>query len=236
MAKGIIVRKGTGGGKLFAAIAVTYPEGSTCVCEKGSKTLSANGNGRQWIFSIPEEGEWTVTSTDKADPKKTKSQPVNITDEGQTESVELSYATHLFKSGEGAKVEFLTYNDRDGTASITVGTDAITANASSSVGGFRTALRTKDKIDFTNYTALKMKCTPSAVYTNSYSSDWENSIGVTATAFTGSESTISWSARHKITASSTEKIITVDISSIKTSLYFALHFCGRMTATEIWLE
>lgn len=236
MSKGSIARKGTGGGKLFAAIAVTYPQGSECICSKGSKTLVSNSDSGKWIFAIPKAGEWRVTATDLTDPTKTKSQTVTITAEGQTENVELSYAVYLFKSGEGAKVDFLTYNDRDGTASITVGTDAITANASSSVGGFRTALRSKETIDFTNYTALKMKCTPSAVYTNSYSSDWENSIGVTATAFTGSESTISWAARTKIAASLTEIIFTVDISTITTSLYFALHFCGRMTATEIWLE
>lgn len=237
MGKGNFVRRGTGGGKLFAAIAVTYPQGSECICSKGSKTLVSNSDSGKWIFAIPEAGEWTVTSTDLTDPTKTKSQTVNITVEGQTESVELSYAVYLFKSGEGAKVDFLTYNDRDGTASITVGTETITVNASSSTGGFRTALRTKETIDFTKYTALKMKCTPTAVYTNSYSSDWENSFGVTSTAFTSSEpSTISWAARTKIAASLTEIIFTVDISSITTSLYFALHFGGKMTATEIWLE
>ena len=223
-----------GAGDAFAVIGVTYPEGSICTCSNGVETLELDDTIGYGFFLIPEAGEWTVTATDGTN---SKSQSVSITTEGQWESVELSYAVYLFKSGEGAKVDFLTYNDKDGTASITVGTETITVNASSSTGGFRTALRTKETIDFKKYTALKMKCTPTAVYTNSYSSGWENSFGVTSTAFTSSEpSTISWAARTKIAASLTEIIFTVDISSITTSLYFALHFCGKMTATEIWLE
>lgn len=144
---------------------------------------------------------------------------------------------YLFKSGEGAKVSLLTYNDRDGTAFVTVGTNSINITANSSAGGFRTALRSSSKIDLSKYSALKMKCTPTAVYTNSFTQAFENSFGVTATAFTSSEpSSISWSSRVKITGASAERTITVDISSITTSLYVALHFCGRMTVSDIWLE
>lgn len=231
----------------FAAyINVTYPANSNCTITNAGGVVVATDNNptasaKTFIATVGVEGVYTVTAS-AIDGSKEKEVNVSIDVDGQTKNVALSYAMYLFKSGEGAKIDFLTYNDRDGTAKITVGTDEITVYAQSSVSGFRTALRSKNTIDFAQYTALKMKCTPTAVYTNIYSSDWENSVGVTATAFTNSESTISWAARSKITASSTEKTIVVDISAVGTSstttslYYFGLQFGGRMTITEIWLE
>lgn len=93
------MQKGGGGVKLFAAIDATYPIGSNCICTNGTKTLIAKGNGGHWIFSIPEDGEWTLTATDKTDPSKTKSQSVSITTEGQWESVELKYRTYIYEQG-----------------------------------------------------------------------------------------------------------------------------------------
>jgi hypothetical protein len=105
--KGAIMLSGGGSGKLFAAIGVTYPVGSTLTCTKGSKTLRAKGDSGQWIFSIPEDGEWTLTATDKTDPSKTKSQKVNITSEGQFETISLTFELVLFDSG--SKVEWSSY-------------------------------------------------------------------------------------------------------------------------------
>lgn len=87
----------SGGTKLFAAIGVTYPEGSTCTCTNGTKTLKAKNTSGQWVFAIPEAGTWTVTA---ADGTNTKSQSVSITKEGQFESVNLA-TYYLFKSGVG---------------------------------------------------------------------------------------------------------------------------------------
>lgn len=143
--------------------------------------------------------------------------------------------TYIFKSGEGAKVEYLAYKNDNST--ITVGTDSIKTDTSSSEGGYYTLFRTKEKIDLSKHTTLYMKCTPSALYTNDYYKDWFNSVGFTSTAVTTSEpSSNIWTARTKITASSTEKIITVDVTSITTSLYFAFQCTGNMTVTDIWLE
>ena len=63
------------GSKLFAAIGVTYPAGSTLTCTNGTKTLTAKNTSGQWVFAIPEAGTWTVTATQGPN---TKSQSVSI--------------------------------------------------------------------------------------------------------------------------------------------------------------
>lgn len=85
-----------GSAKLFAAIGVTYPEGSICTCTKGDKVLTAKNTSGKWVFAIPETGEWTVKATlgdNSAEVKK------NITAEKQFEEVELGYSLELIKNG-----------------------------------------------------------------------------------------------------------------------------------------
>ncbi len=86
---------GGGSGKLFAVIAVTYPEGSVCTCTNGAKTLTARDTSGKALFNVP-PGTWTVTATDGS---KTKSVTVSITAEGQSESVTLTYELVLFDNG-----------------------------------------------------------------------------------------------------------------------------------------
>lgn len=109
-----------GSGKLFAAIGVTYPAGSTVTCTNGTKTLTAKTTSGQWVFAIPEPKTlpetWTVTATDKADSTKTKSQSVSITKEGQFESVELSYALVIIENG--TPVQGYAWNTPDAQAPV----------------------------------------------------------------------------------------------------------------------
>lgn len=137
-----------GGTKLFAAIGVTYPEGSTCTCTNGTKTLKAKNTNGQWVFAIPEKGEWTVSCTDGTD---TDSQSVSITAEGQSVKLELSYALFLYKSGKGALVDFDTF--KEGNASVSVTADKITTGFTSS-GGYQIACITKNKLDLTGFNLL----------------------------------------------------------------------------------
>lgn len=88
---------GGGAGKLFAAIQVTYPEGSFCTCSDGVKTLTAKTTSGLWLFSIPYAGTWTVASTNGSE---TKSETVEIITEGQSVSVELSYTYWLYNKGD----------------------------------------------------------------------------------------------------------------------------------------
>ena len=83
-------------GKLFAVIAVTYPEGSVCTCSNGTKTLKARDTSGKALFNVT-VGEWTVSCTDGTD---TASKAVGITYEGQVESVSLSYLLWLYNKGD----------------------------------------------------------------------------------------------------------------------------------------
>lgn len=86
---------GGGGGKLFAIIAVTYPAGSVCTCSNGTKTLKARDTSGKALFNVS-TGTWTVTATDG---NETKDATVDITTEGQLESVTLSYRYYFVKDG-----------------------------------------------------------------------------------------------------------------------------------------
>ena len=88
MSKCFIEGMGGGGTKLFAAIGVTYPAGSTLTCTNGTKTLTAKTTSGQWVFAIPSAGIWTVTAILGTE---TASETVVITTEGQFKSVELMY-------------------------------------------------------------------------------------------------------------------------------------------------
>ena len=77
-----------------ATINITYPAGSTCTCSDGTTTLSAPDTSGTWACIVPNAGTWTVTSTSGTE---TDSKAVTITTDGQSTSVELSYALFLFK-------------------------------------------------------------------------------------------------------------------------------------------
>ena len=83
----------SGGTEIFAAIGVKYTPGKICQCYKDSKVLQAKNTSGQWVFAIPEEGEWTVDV-------EGKTQKINIETEGQFVTVNLA-TFYLFKEGEG---------------------------------------------------------------------------------------------------------------------------------------
>ena len=99
MQEAIVTKSAGGVAEPFAFIAVTYPEGSVCTCTDGVETLTAKNTDGTYVFCVPHEGEWTVTSTDSEDSTKTKSQSVEITEEGQFESVVITYNLYIITTG-----------------------------------------------------------------------------------------------------------------------------------------
>jgi len=94
-----------GGGKCFAFIVTTYPSGSTCTCTSssatGSKVLKTKGTGGSWVFKVPFADTWTVAITD-ASHTTPVTKNVDISTEGQSESVSLSYFPSNF-----TRIEYL---------------------------------------------------------------------------------------------------------------------------------
>lgn len=85
------------GARLRSVIAVTYPVGSVCTCSNGTKTMKAKDTSGKALFNVP-TGTWTVTATDGSG--NTRSQSVEITSDGQSESVTLTYELVLFNVGD----------------------------------------------------------------------------------------------------------------------------------------
>lgn len=151
-----------GGAKLFAAISVTYPEGSILTCTKAdnSKTFTAEDTNGQWVFTIPEIGTWIVTATQGTN---TKSESVSITTEGQFESVELKYELALFNKGvvdsaignlvgSGASADY-------GGASYNIGEETIRLYAESGYGSSHALVGLENSIDVTEFNTLKFNVT-----------------------------------------------------------------------------
>lgn len=93
------------GARLFAVIAVTYPEGSTCGITTDpsgfSDVIYAKDTSGYWLFTVPYAGNWYVASYtgDISNPDKITYKVVGITEEGQSESVTLSYYLAVLENG-----------------------------------------------------------------------------------------------------------------------------------------
>ena len=144
---------GGGGERLFSIIAVTYPEGSICTCSNGTKTLKAKDTSGKVLFNV-NIGEWTVTATDG---NKTKDATVDITTEGQSESVVLNYTLMLYNYGdqcESATGGWKTVGNQPG--SIVFNSDHIYwSHAEGS--NVDSAVVTNNLIDFSSYTKLRFE-------------------------------------------------------------------------------
>lgn len=224
----MVGKSNVAGTKLFAAIGVTYPAGSTLTCTNGTSTLKAKTTTGQWVFAIPKAGTWTVTATDGTN---SKSQSVSITSAGQFESVKLSFQLILFDGGDNAAVTGTWDADGHGspTAAVgtTVGLDINTSGEAYQVKPFIVA--TKNTIDMSGYTKL---C---ATITNLSATEGEVRV----------VSEIDSAAAAKASVDAKLGTVEVDISSLnsgKVGLWITItanaygQFQGSVYASKIWLE
>lgn len=140
------------------AIAVTYPEGSTCTCSDGNTTLTAPDTSGAYTFTVGNTGTWTVTCTNGTD---TASEAVSITADGQTKTVTLAYTT-IYNAGTwGSLADGLTkyaarpnaYGDAD-TSATTITYNASNISVVNTGGGTMVALN--KEVDLTNYNTIKI--------------------------------------------------------------------------------
>ena len=140
---------------LFAAtINITYPAGSTCTCSDGTTTLSAPDTSGTWACIVPNAGTWTATSTSGTE---TDSKAVTITTDGQSTSVELSYALFLFKPNAPSDIIAGEW-EIPGNGTVTAEAE-LTVNSKNAYGDYKTwSARTKGQIDLTEYSTLQATC------------------------------------------------------------------------------
>lgn len=202
-----------------ATINITYPAGSTCTCSDGTTTLSAPDTSGTWACIVPNAGTWTVTSTSGTE---TDSKDVTITTDGQSTSVELSYALFLFKPNAPSDI---IAGEWEMPANSTVTAEAeLTVKSVNNFNGGRTiSARTKGQIDMTEYSTLQATCK---------ASDGSNTK---LEVYSGSSTVASTAIGTNLTT------VTVDISAL--SGLHSIGFAGQhteyltitYTATEIKL-
>ena len=192
-------------GKLFAVIAVTYPEGSICTCSDGTKTMKAKDTSGKALFNVA-VGEWTVTATDGS---STASHAISIKADGQIESVTLSYELYIFKAGTGSNTTWTTGDGTYGTDWNTSGTDYLRQT----IGGYNgyvtlAYLYADNAFDATNYTTLVV---------TGYGYCDNQTFGVS------SSKGGSLTASGTFTSSSSETTYTADITRIRGNAYFVIN-------------
>ena len=189
-----------------ATINITYPAGSTCTCSDGTTTLSAPDTSGTWACIVPNTGTWTVTSTSGTE---TDSKAVTITTDGQSTSVELSYALFLFKPNAPSDI---IAGEWEMPANSTVTAEAeLAVKSVNNYNGYRLiSVRTKGQIDLTEYSTLQATCKASGG-SNTKLEVYSGSSVVASTAI-GTDLTT----------------VTVDISAL--SGLHSIGFGGRHTA------
>ena len=146
------------GARLRSVISVTYPEGSVCTCSNGTKTLKARDTSGKALFNVS-TGTWTVTATDG---NKTKDATVDITTDGQSKSVTLTYELVLVDNGTVNTAltgdwQATRYDAWDtGNTAPSVSIDSSGVNAYSGVGTYAAISHAK-AFDVTSYSTLTIR-------------------------------------------------------------------------------
>ena len=88
-----------------ATISITYPAASTCVVtNSGGQTVASDTNTgsstKTWTATVGATGTYTVTATATDGSGKTRSTTVDITTDGQSESVTLKYSFDIIVNGK----------------------------------------------------------------------------------------------------------------------------------------
>lgn len=222
---------GGGGRKLFAVIAVTYPEGSVCTCTNGTKTLKARDTSGRALFNVP-LGEWTVSCTDGI---ITASKAVSITTEGQSDSVTLNYGLYLFKAGTGLLTGYSVQKLQN--AGNFDGTDYIEWATTSQIN-VGNIFQFQPAVDFSGYKTLfvDLECT------NRYSGSQTAVVIAITEKFRSGESKDSWGTLSKVITkndsyNTTRHTVSIDVSSISSNYYATINayaISGKLY--NCWLE
>lgn len=137
-----------------ATINITYPAGSTCTCSDGITTLSAPDTSGTWTCIVPNAGTWTVTSTSETE---TDSKAVTITTDGQSISVELSYALFLFKPNAPSDIIAGEW-EMPSNSTVTAEAELTVKSVNNYNSDRAISVRTKGQIDLTEYGTLQATC------------------------------------------------------------------------------
>lgn len=231
-----LVSPGAGTGA-FAAIAVTYPAGSTVTVTDGKITYTAPNTNGAALFIIPYAATWIVTATDGTE---TATQTVEITSEGQSINVELHYNLVLINES-GITVPF----SMAAASSVSI-TGTIEGNVFKTNSKNPHVFYTTDQIDLTEYKTLTFAIS----FMRSWAASNVPGFGVFNTSPTYSAGgKVNFAAETKYSPTSSDKVDiseenekTLDVSALE-GLYFVGFviggtdaYTGQLTAIEFKLD
>lgn len=143
-----------------ASINITYPATSTCVVtNSGGQTVASDTNigssTKTWTATVGATGTYTVTATATDGSGKSKSATVNITTDGQSESVTLSYQIFAFSAGDQHTEITGGWQFGAEPGGYTNGIGETLSLDYCPVTGKGAYIATKNKIDLTNYSKIR---------------------------------------------------------------------------------
>lgn len=221
----------SGGTKLYAVIAVTYPLGSTVTCISGTTELPPVGTDGQCIFSVPFAGKWTVAAEDGENSDVVY---LDITTEGQFEKVDLSYGLYLFKEGVGlcAAPDGTAFEPVFGATTWSVTEAGIVWSTKKDTGN---AFYFKPKLNCSVYSKLNVEL-------QSYeqaAAQYKTSIGVGVNETTGANQANGWTAVTHDIWSTTRAVFEVPLDNVTeiTPMYVKIvSYANTGIVYNIWLE
>lgn len=222
----------------YAIIGVTYPEGSVCTCSNGSVTLTAKDTTGKALFVIPTAGTWTVKAVKGS---KSTSKTVSITAEGQVKTVEINFGLYAFKEnegiGSGLSLRGINYISSAITNSDlpyeSAGISITTASMFAKLTAVGENYWISEKVDVSNYSALKLDLDCSGRYNASYAV----SFGVGLDVPTSQQDVGTFIASAANIYSSNRQTHAVDISNVSGEVFLKIK--GYAVAYRVynwWLE
>ena len=215
-------RTNVGGGSVFAVIDVTYPQGATCTCSNGTRTLKAKDTSGHFMFTIPQAGEWTVTAEKNG---TSKSETVNVT-ESKAYSLEIKFLLVLFDNGSYAP-------ETGGWSCINNKSLKISANSGPYEAAYGNGYSNK-AVDLSPFNTLHFEGITTTTNNGASTIDARLNVGTTATggaaATTGGMALVTNASK------------TLDISGLTGSYYIQLYLkawgdvYGTLSVTKIWME
>lgn len=211
-----------------ATIHVTYPAGSTCTATDGVTTLTAPDTSGTWTCIVGNTGTWTVKSTDG---EKEKSETVEITTDGQSETIAISYNVFLFKEGTGALVPFTIEKEVNGRVEIT---ESSIYKYRTSTTKPRSAVFTEEPVDITDFKTVCFDADARNKYGNT--DQFADGIGVSQTEISSGGVRDSKGAYTIFTYDSVRRVYSLDVSSLSGLYYIGTGGITTSYIYNIWLE
>jgi hypothetical protein len=191
-----------------ATITVTYPAGSHCTASQGTTKLTAPSDSGTWTLTVPAKGSWIIYCTDGTD---SASADVEITEDGQNESVELVFVTYIFREGSGAKIDMNT----NSKASIDDACISMNHGGSGAAGKAYTA----EKFDLTNVNTLWAE----GMFTNGSTSNYRTGIFVHSAILGDNAGPHEGKAWAYFEVDGERRTISLDVSNITGLYYIGFH-------------